>query len=106
MVFSFVEHFFQYLCPLPLRHILLTGHQVHTQPNFCLTTQRPFAPASFIYKRSLSLALPAAQQDIQKTLFVIFCRMNALFPWHAKSFLAHRLQSLHPHFKALFHAAD
>lgn len=72
MVFSFVEHFFNafvlYLCGLSFS----AGHQVHTQPDFCLSTHRPFAPASFIYKHSLSPALPAARQDIQKTLFVTF----------------------------------
>jgi len=98
----FSNAFVLYLCGISVS----AGHQAHAQPAFCPATQRPFAPASFIYKHPPSPAVPAAQQDIQKTLFVIFWRMNAFFHWHAKSLLAHHLQSPHPPFKALLHAAD
>lgn len=50
------------LCGMPLS----SGHQVHRQPDFYLTTQRPFAPASSTYKHYLSPALQAAQQDSQR----------------------------------------
>lgn len=34
------------------------GHGVCTQPDFCMTTQQPFAPDSFIYEPSLPLSCP------------------------------------------------
>lgn len=66
MVFLFMERFFYafvlYLCGMPHS----SGHQVHTQPGFYLTTQQPFAPASSTQKHYLSPALQAVQQDSQR----------------------------------------
>lgn len=88
---------------MPLRCIFLRWAS-GTYPTWPL----PAYPTTFhsqqLYFQALSLspALQAAQQDIQKTLFVTFWRTNTLFHWHAKSLLAHCLQSVHPPLQGTF----